>query len=36
MASMNKQILRLTKLRRGPAPSVFGALVRPFVRDVLR
>jgi hypothetical protein len=31
-----EQVLRLTQLPRGPAPSVFGALVRPFVRDVLR
>jgi hypothetical protein len=31
-----EQILRLMQLQRGPAPSVFGALVRPFVRDLLR
>lgn len=31
-----EQILRLLQLRHGPAPSVFGALVRPFVRDLLR
>lgn len=31
-----EQILRLLQLQRGPAPSVFGALVRPFVRDLLR
>lgn len=30
-----EQVLRLTQLPRGPAPSVFGALVRPFVRDLL-
>lgn len=31
-----EQVLRLVQLKRGPAPSVFGALVRPFVRDVFR
>lgn len=31
-----EQVLRLVQLQRGPAPSVFGALVRPFVRDVFR
>jgi len=31
-----EQIVRLVQLRRGPAPSLFGALVRPFVRDLLR
>jgi hypothetical protein len=31
-----EQIVRLVQLRRGPASSMFGALVRPFVRDLLR
>jgi hypothetical protein len=31
-----EQIVRLMQLQRGPAPSMFGALVRPFVRDLLR
>lgn len=30
-----EQAIRLPKLKRGPAGSVFGALVRPFIRDVL-
>ncbi len=30
-----EQIYRLTALRRGPAGSVFGVLVRPFVRKLL-
>lgn len=30
-----EQILRLLAFRRGPAGSVFGVLVRPFVRDLL-
>jgi hypothetical protein len=29
-----EQIARLVSLRRGPAGSVFGALVRPFVREL--
>lgn len=31
-----EQALRLVKLRREPAGSIFGILVRPFVRDLLR
>jgi hypothetical protein len=31
-----EQALRLTKLRRQPAGSIFGAIVRPFARDLLR
>jgi hypothetical protein len=31
-----EQVLRLAKLRRAPAGSVFGAIVRPFARDLLR
>ena len=31
-----EQLLRLMQLPRGPAPSVFGVFVRPFVRDVLQ
>jgi hypothetical protein len=31
-----EQIVRLRALRTGPAGSVFGALVRPFARDLLR
>ena len=31
-----EQVFRLMKLRREPAGSVFGVLVRPFVRDLLR
>lgn len=31
-----EQLLRLVQLQRGPAPSMFGVLVRPFVRDILR
>jgi hypothetical protein len=31
-----EQVFRLMQLPRGPAPSVFGVVVRPFVRDVLR
>lgn len=31
-----EQIVRLMQLQHGPASSVFGALVRPFVRDVFR
>jgi hypothetical protein len=30
-----EQAMRLLAFRRGPAGSVFGALVRPFVRDLL-
>lgn len=30
-----EQIVRLVQLRHGPASSVFGAVVRPFVRDLL-
>jgi len=30
-----EQVLRLAALRRGPAGSVFGVLVRPFVRRLL-
>jgi hypothetical protein len=30
-----EQVLRLLALKRGPAGSVFGALVRPFARDLL-
>jgi hypothetical protein len=30
-----EQIVRFVQLQRGPASSVFGALVRPFVRDLL-
>ena len=30
-----EQIVRLMRLQRGPAPSVLGALARPFVRDLL-
>jgi hypothetical protein len=36
LAVAAEQVFRLMRLPRGPAPSVFGALVRPFVRDVLR
>lgn len=31
-----EQVVRLIAFRRGPAGSVFGVLVRPFVRDLLR
>lgn len=31
-----EQALRLIKLRREPAGSIFGFVVRPFVRDLLR
>jgi hypothetical protein len=31
-----EQILRLIALRRGPAGSMFAAVVRPFMRDLLR
>lgn len=31
-----EQALRLVKLRREPAGSVFGVVVRPFVRDLLK
>jgi hypothetical protein len=31
-----EQALRLAAFRRGPAGSIFGVLVRPFVRDLLR
>ena len=31
-----EQALRLPKLRREPTGSIFGALVRPFARDLLR
>jgi hypothetical protein len=31
-----EQVFRLMQLPRGPARSVFGIVVRPFVRDVLR
>lgn len=31
-----EQALRLVKLRREPTGSIFGVLVRPFVRDLLR
>jgi hypothetical protein len=30
-----EQVYRLAALRRGPAGSVFGVLVRPFVRKLL-
>lgn len=33
---MLEQILRLFAFKRGPAGSVFGVLVRPFVRDLLK
>lgn len=31
-----EQVIRLQAFRRGPAGSMFGALVRPFVRDLLQ
>jgi hypothetical protein len=31
-----EQALRLARLRRGPAGSIFAVVVRPFVRDLLR
>ena len=31
-----EQVLRLLAFKRGPAGSVFGTLVRPFARDLLR
>jgi hypothetical protein len=31
-----EQIVRLVQLQKGPAPSIFGPVVRPFVRDLLR
>jgi hypothetical protein len=36
LAAAIEQVLRLMQLQRGPAPSMFGVLVRPFVRDVFR
>ncbi|HEY0159859.1 MAG TPA: hypothetical protein VGF28_21415 [Thermoanaerobaculia bacterium] len=35
LAVAAEQILRLVQLPRGPAPSLFAVVVRPFVRDVL-
>ncbi|HYK03321.1 MAG TPA: hypothetical protein VE974_16295 [Thermoanaerobaculia bacterium] len=31
-----EQIVRLMQLQRGPAPSMFAPVVRPFARDLLR
>jgi hypothetical protein len=31
-----EQIVRLMQLQRGPAPSIFAPVVRPFARDLLR
>ena len=31
-----EQVVRLMRLRREPVGSIFGILVRPFVRDLLR
>ena len=30
-----EQTMRLLAFKRGPAGSIFGALVRPFARDLL-
>lgn len=35
MSVVLEQVLRLIALRRGPMGSVFGLLVRPFMRDLL-